>query len=88
MFCVAAAPAPARACAQRAATAGEEDAIATPNIGGSNERATMEKVTPQLSSGITAITSTSTSHSGRARPATTMPVDTGYTPLSQRPTVR
>ena len=34
MFCVATAPAPARACAQRAATAGDDEAIATPNIGG------------------------------------------------------
>ena len=77
MFCVATAPTPARACAQRAATAGEEEAIATPNIGGVAERATIENVTGQLSSGMTAITSTSTSHSGRASPATTMPVETG-----------
>jgi hypothetical protein len=77
MFCVATAPTPARACAQRDATAGDDEAIATPNIRASAVRATIENVTAQLSSGITAITSTSTSHSGRANPATTMPVETG-----------
>ena len=74
--------------AQRAATAGDEEAIATPNSVLSAERATIDIVTAQASSGITAITSTSTSHSGRPSPATTMPVDTGWTPLSQRPTTR
>ncbi len=34
---------------------------------------------------MTAITSTSTSHSGRASPATTMPVDTGNTPAQPPP---
>jgi hypothetical protein len=77
MFCVATAPTPARACAQRAATAGEDDAIATPNMRVCVQRAAIENVIGQLSSGITAMTSTSTSHSGRASPATTMPVDTG-----------
>jgi hypothetical protein len=77
MFCVATAPAPARACAQRAATAGEDDAIATPNMRVRAQRAAIENVIGQLSSGITAMTSTSTSHSGRASPATTIPVDTG-----------
>jgi hypothetical protein len=77
MFCVATAPMPMRACAQRAATAGEDEAIATPNMRVRVHRAAMEKVIDQLSSGITATTSTSTSHSGRASPETTMPVDTG-----------
>jgi len=77
MFCVETAPAPARACAQRAATAGDEEAMATPNMPVRAQRAAIENVIDQVSSGITAITSTSTSHSGRARPATTMPVDTG-----------
>jgi len=77
MFCVATAPHPLRACAQRAATAGDDDAIATPKLRRSGDRATIEKVMTQASSGMTAMTSTSTNHSGRARPATTMPVDTG-----------
>ena len=34
------------------------------------------------------MTSTSTSHSGRARPATTMPVDTGKTPSQPAPSYR
>ena len=37
--------------------------------------------------GITAITSISMSHSGCASPLTTSPVETGWTPRSQRPTV-
>jgi len=77
MFWVATAPTPARPCIQRAATAGEEEAIATPNSRASADRATIENVMPQVSSGMTAITSISTSHSGRASPATTMPVETG-----------
>ena len=36
----------------------------------------------------TAVASISTSHSGRASALTTMPVDTGCTPFSQRPIVR
>ncbi len=44
MFWLAAAPTPARAWAQRAATAGEDDATATPNIPVSAQRATTEKV--------------------------------------------
>ena len=36
----------------------------------------------------TAVASISTSHSGRASAWTTIPVDTGNTPLSQRPMVR
>jgi hypothetical protein len=39
-------------------------------------------------SGITAMASISTSHSGRARPETTSPVETGNTPFSHLPTVR
>ena len=41
-----------------------------------------------LSAGITAVTSISTSHSGRASAVTTRPVDTGWTPLSHLPTTR
>jgi len=48
MFCVATAPAPARACAQRAATAGDEEAIATPKSPASAERAAIENVTLRL----------------------------------------
>jgi len=48
-----------------------------PNSRASEDRATIENVMPQASTGMTAITSISTSHSGRASPATTMPVDTG-----------
>ena len=77
MFCDATTPIPARACAQRAATAGDDEAMAMPKDCVSAERAMIEKVTGQDASGTTAITSTSTSHSGRARPATTMPVETG-----------
>jgi len=36
-------------------------------------------------SGITAVASISTSHSGRASAETTMPVDTGYTPFNHFP---
>ena len=50
MFCVATTPAPARACAQRAATAGEDDAMAIPNNRASCERATRENVTARLDS--------------------------------------
>ena len=45
-FCEATAPTPARACAQRAATAGEDEAITMPNIPVSAQRATSEKVIP------------------------------------------
>src|SRR5579862_8161224 len=38
--------------------------------------------------GRTAMASISTSHSGRASAETTSPVETGYTPLSQRPITR
>ena len=88
MFCVATTPTPARACAQRAATAGDEEAMAIPKWPASGVRAAIEYVNLQASSGMTAITSTSTSHSGRASPDTTMPVETGWTPFSQRPIVR
>jgi DNA-binding transcriptional ArsR family regulator len=40
------------------------------------------------SDGITAITSISTSHSGRAKATTTSPVNTGNTPFNQRPSTR
>ena len=43
-FCVETAPTPARAKAQRAATAGEDDEIAIPNCPVSAQRATIEKV--------------------------------------------
>jgi hypothetical protein len=39
-------------------------------------------------SGITAVTSISTTHSGRARAVTTKPVDTGYTPFRNAPISR
>jgi hypothetical protein len=45
MFCVATTPAPARAWAQRAATAGDDDAMAIPNNSAPGERATRENVT-------------------------------------------
>lgn len=44
MFCVATAPTPALAKAQRADTAGEEEEIATPNFLVVSQRATSEKV--------------------------------------------
>ena len=95
MFCVATTPAPARAKAQRAATAGDEEDIAIPIMPDCGQRADIEKVTWPLpsmngysSSGITAIASISTSHSGRARAETTIPVDTGKTPFSHLPTTR
>ena len=45
MFCVATAPTPALAQEHRAATAGEEEDMAMPNMPVSLQRATMEKVT-------------------------------------------
>jgi hypothetical protein len=45
MFCVATTPTPALACAQRAATAGDDELIAMPNRLASAHRATIEKVT-------------------------------------------
>src|ERR1700722_8908355 len=44
MFWLAIEPTPGRACTQRAATAGEEDAIAIPNMPVSGQRAVREKV--------------------------------------------
>ena len=44
MFCVATAPTPARAWAQRAATQGEDDDTATPNMPVSGQCAEIEKV--------------------------------------------
>jgi hypothetical protein len=44
MFWLATAPTPALTCAQRAATAGEEDEMAIPNCPVRAQRATMEKV--------------------------------------------
>src|SRR5713101_6576085 len=68
MFWLAIAPTMGRACTQRAATAGEEEEIAIPNMPVLVQRAVREKVMPpsQRSSGITAMASISTSHSGRA----------------------
>jgi hypothetical protein len=43
-FCVATTPTPARACAQRAATAGLDDETAMPNIPVLLHRPTIEKV--------------------------------------------
>ena len=87
MFCVAATPTPARAWAQRAATAGEEDEITIPNRPVSGQRARREKVMADQS-GMTAVASISTTHSGRARAVTTTPVETGCTPLMYSPMVR
>ena len=89
IFWVQAAPTPARAHAQRAATAGDDDEMATPNC---PLRATAprdgkrhESSFAERSGGITAVASISTTHSGRARAVTTIPVETGKTPFSQRP---
>jgi hypothetical protein len=90
MFWLAMAPTMGRTCTQRAATAGEDEEIAIPNMPVLGQRAVKEKVmaSPQRSSAITAMASISTSHSGRASADTTSPVDTGNTPLSHLPTVR
>src|SRR5882724_7918541 len=48
MFWLATTPTPARACAQRAATAGDDDEIAMPNMPVAASRATIEKVTSCL----------------------------------------
>jgi hypothetical protein len=48
MFCVAATPTPARTWAQRAATAGEEEAITIPKAPVSAHRASSEKVMRHL----------------------------------------
>ncbi len=96
-FCVATAPVPACAQAQRAATAGDDEEMATPNWPVFSQRATMEKVMnvpfrrfsgTLAQSGMTAVASISTSHSGRASAATTRPVQTGNTPLMYSPIVR
>jgi hypothetical protein len=51
MFCVQAAPTPARAHAQRAATAGEDEEMATPNCPVRAQRPAIESVTIRLLSG-------------------------------------
>ena len=51
MFCVAQTPIPARACAQRAATAGEEDETAMPNSPVRLQRPLIEKVIAPFSPG-------------------------------------
>ena len=87
-FCVATAPTPALAKAQRAATAGEDEEIANPNCPVSAHFATIEKVTLNPSqSGITKVASISTSHSGRAKAVTHSPVETGYIPFRYSPIV-
>jgi hypothetical protein len=48
MFCEATAATPARACAQRAATAGEEDEMAMPKRLVRAQRAAIEKVTGSI----------------------------------------
>jgi hypothetical protein len=48
MFCVDTAPTSLRVKAQRAATAGEEEVTATPNIPVSSQRATIENVILKL----------------------------------------
>jgi hypothetical protein len=80
MFCTATTPTLARAWAHRAATAGDEEETAIANIPVVGQRAAMEKVIG-VQSGITAVASTSTTHSGRARAEMTSPVDTGNTPF-------
>ena len=69
---------------RRKAAARKEPAPADAPL--SHHTATMGR--PAQSSGITAMASISTSHSGRARADTTMPVETGNTPFNQRPTTR
>ena len=65
-------------CAQRLATAILEEATATPTIPVSGQRAAMDIVILAYPAvGITAVTSISTSHSGRASAETTTPVETG-----------
>ena len=71
-FWLATAPTPARAWAQRAATAGEEEEMTMPNIPVRGQRATRR----EGHSGITAVASISTSQSGRASATTTRPVET------------
>ena len=44
MFWLATAPTPARRCAQRAATAGDDEEMAMPNIPVAGQRAVIEKV--------------------------------------------
>ena len=92
MFWLATTPTPARTWAQRAATAGEEDAITMPNWPVLAQRAIREKVMVVSlwgpdQSGITAVPSISTSQLGRAKADTTSPVDTGCTPLMYAPIV-
>ena len=91
-FWLSAAPTPARTKAQRLATQIEDEVIATPSAPVSGSSAAIEKVMAGTSAsragGITAITSISTSHSGRASADTTSPVETGNTPFSHLPTAR
>ncbi len=93
-FWLSAVPTPARTKAQRLATAIEDEVTAQPSAPVAGQRPAIEKVMPDApgraaaSSGITATTSISTSHSGRASAETTSPVDTGNTPFSHAPTVR
>lgn len=69
MFCVATAPTPARAWAQRAATQGEEEETAMPNmlVGAAGGDRKGHALVLQAASGMTTVTSISTTHSGRAR---------------------
>ena len=83
MFWDAAAPTPARAWAQRAATAGLDDVTTMPKrplsrtARGERER-----------HDCTAMTSISTTHSGRASATTTSPVKAGKTPRRRSPSTR
>ncbi len=79
-FCEQAAPTPARANAQRAATAGLED-----EHGGAEHAGARAAARQREGHGITAVAVTSTTHSGRARAGTTRPVKTGNTPCMRRP---
>ena len=70
MFCVHATPTPWRARTHLAATAGLDEVTTAPNIAGAG--------TPACEGerhGITAVTVTSTTHSGRASESMTSPVE-------------
>ena len=97
IFWVDTAPAPARTQGQRLPTQMLDVVIAIPVIPLSSQTPVIEKVMACLSSisiiynqlallsGITAVTSISTNHSGRASAETTSPVEHGCTPLNHLP---
>ena len=75
-----AAPTRARALAQRAATAGLDDMTIAPSM-----PVRAQQPDQREGHGRTAVTVTSTTHSGRASACTTRPVKTGYTPARRSP---